>query len=237
MPPFASQRVPAGVGPEEVWRGLTPASACAGPKSAVKCLSPYDGKMTWVDAAILDVTEWCCRRFQVLTGRTNVWLALQLTNLSIIVYFVWAGVFLWRIDVGPRIALGLFCAGLFYVLTQTILKEPIEAYENNAYRRVAKGLRNPRRIRDALLRISFLTLSIVLFYPILFVYINLRLHIAALSYSLIVLTTAVLYLLACDPLPPCAGKVREWLGGSAPARARANAQRTTAVLSGPPPPS
>jgi hypothetical protein len=23
----------------------------------------------------------------------------------------------------------------------------------------------------------------------------------------------VLYLLACDPLPPCAGKVREWLRG------------------------
>lgn len=174
--------------------------------------------MTWIDSAILDLTEWICRRFQVLTGRTNVWLALQLTNLSIIVYFVWAGMFLWRSEVGPRIVLGLFCAGLLYALTQTIFKEPIEAYENNAYRRVAQGLRNPRRIRDALLRISFLTLSVVLFYPILFVYINLRLHIAALSYSLIVLTTAVLYLLACDPLPPCAGKVREWLGGSAPAR-------------------
>ena len=57
-----------------------------------------------------------------MTGRTNVWLAIQLTNLSIIVYFVWAGVYLWRSDVGPRIALGLFCAGFLYVLTQTIFK-------------------------------------------------------------------------------------------------------------------
>jgi hypothetical protein len=169
--------------------------------------------MTWLDAAILDFTEWCCRRFQVLTGRTNVWLALQLTNLSIVVYFVWAGVFLWRSDVGPRIALGLFCAGLLYVLTQTVFKEPIEAYENNAYRRVAQGLRNPRRIRDALLRISFLNLSIV--YPILFAYISdLRGQLAALSYSLIALTTAILYLLACDPLPPCSGRLTEWLRGS-----------------------
>ena len=124
----------------------------------------------------------------------------------------------------------LFCSGLLYALTQTIFKVPIEAYENDAYRRVAKGLRNPRRVRDAPLRISFLTLSFVLCYPILFVYINpilsayinLRIHVVLLSYSLIVLTTVVLYLLACDPLPPCAGTLREWLRGSAPSRLAAS---------------
>jgi hypothetical protein len=178
--------------------------------------------MTYIDSAILNLTEWFCRKFQLLTGRTNVWLAVQLTNLSIIVYFVWAGVYFWRSGVAPRIALGLFCGGLLYALTQTIFKEPIEAYENNAYRRVAKGFRNPRRVRDALLRISFLTLSLVLLYPILFVYINLRVHMAVLSYSLIVLTTVVLYLLACDPLPPCAGKLWAWLRGSAPSRLAAS---------------
>jgi hypothetical protein len=167
--------------------------------------------MNHIDAAILDLTEWFCRRFQVLTGRTNVWLAVQLTNLSIIVYFVWAGVYFWRSDVGTRIALGVFWSGVLYALTQTIFKEPIEAYENNAYRRVAKGFRNPRRIRDAPLRISFLTLSLALLYPIALAYIHLRVRIALLSYSLIVLTTVVLYVLACDPLPPCPGKVRAWL--------------------------
>jgi hypothetical protein len=45
-----------------------------------------------------------------------------------------------------------------------------------------------------------------------------RVQIAALSYSLIVLTTVVLYLLACDPLPPCPGRVWEWLRGAMPAR-------------------
>jgi hypothetical protein len=174
--------------------------------------------MTYIDSAILNLTEWFCRRFQLLTGRTNVWLAVQLTNLSIIVYFVWAGVYFWRSDVAVRIALGLFCSGLLYVLTQTIFKVPIEAYENDAYRRAAKGFRNPRRLRDQRLRISFLTLSLVLFSPILFVYMNLRVPMAPLTYSLILLTTVVLYLLACDPLPPCAGKVTEWLRGSAPSR-------------------
>jgi hypothetical protein len=178
--------------------------------------------MTYIDSAILNLTEWLCRKFQVLTGRTNVWLAVQLTNLSIIVYFVWAGVYFWRGGVATRISLGLFCSGVLYVLSQTVFKEPIEAYENEAYRRVAKGLRNARRIRDALLRISFLTLSLVLFYPILFAYINLRVPMALLTYSLIVLTTIVLYLLACDPLPPRAGKLKEWLRGSAPSRLAAS---------------
>jgi hypothetical protein len=103
---------------------------------------------------------------------------------------------------------------------------PIEVYETAAYRRVAKGFRNPRRVRDALLRISFLTLSVVLWYPTFLVYINLRLHVVLLSYSLIVLTTVVLYVLACDPLPPCAGRVREWL--------RMSTRRTETVTTGQP---
>src|SRR4029077_2794642 len=58
--------------------------------------------------------------------------------------------------------------------------------------------------------ISFLTLSALLAYPIRFVYITLHAPLVLLSYSLIVLTTVVLYLLACDPLPPCVGTVRQW---------------------------
>jgi hypothetical protein len=178
--------------------------------------------MPYIDLAILNGTEWLCRQFQVLTGRTNVWLGVQLTNLSIVVYFVWAAAYFWNSDVVPRIAGGLFCGALLYVLTQTVLKVPIEAYENNAYHRVAKGLRNPRRVRDALLRTSFLTLSIVLFYPIVFVAINVRAPLVVLTYSLIVLITVLLYVLACDPLPPCAGKLREWLRGLAPSRVAAS---------------
>ena len=173
--------------------------------------------MTYLDSAILDVTEWLCRKFQLLTGRTNVWLAIQLTNLSIIIYFVWAAIFFWAVDTGLRIAVGLFCGGLLYLLTQTLFKVTIESYENSAYHRVAKGFRNPRRVRDAFLRISFLTLSIVLLYPIVLVYTVLHLQFAILTYCLILLTTVVLYLLACDPLPPCPGRLKQWLRRSAPA--------------------
>lgn len=180
--------------------------------------------MTYLDSAIVKLLERFCHWFQRLTGRTNVWLAAQLTNLSVIIYFVWAGVSFWRTDVALRVAVGLFCAGLFYVLTQTVLRVPIEAHENAAYQRVAKGFGNPRRVRDALMRSLFLTLSLVLVVPVFVLYLNLRTHVALagysvivlLSYSLIGLTTIVLYLLACDPLPPCVGRVAEWLRGSAP---------------------
>jgi sterol desaturase/sphingolipid hydroxylase (fatty acid hydroxylase superfamily) len=136
--------------------------------------------------------------------------------------------YFWTAAVLPRALVGVFCVILLYVLSQTIFKVPIEAYETNAYRRVAKGLRNPRRVRDALLRISFLTLSLVLLYPLAILYsipiasisiqIRERLPLILLTYSLIVLTTVVLYLLACDPLPPSPSKLREWLRGAAPAR-------------------
>jgi len=176
--------------------------------------------VTYIDSAILDATESLCHRFQRLTGRTNVWLAVQLTNLSVIVYFVWAVLYFWSADLTLRIAVGLFCTGVFYVLTQTIFKVPIEEYENYAFRRVAKGHRNPRRVRDALLRTSFLTMSILLAvaYRSLSVYVAFSSRIALLTCLLIVLMTALLYLLACDPLPPCAGTIREWIASLASSR-------------------
>jgi hypothetical protein len=165
-----------------------------------------------IDSAILDVTEACCQKLQTLTGRTNVWLAVQLTNLSIVIYFVWAGAFVLASDLVTRVVVAAFCLGLLYLLTQTVFKVSIEASETNAYRRVAKGYRNPRRVRDAMLRILFLVLCVVLLGPVLLVYASLQMRLVLLSYSLIVLTTVLLYVVACDPLPPCTGKLREWIG-------------------------
>jgi hypothetical protein len=174
--------------------------------------------MTAVDLALVELTERLCRRFQWLTGKTNLWLAVQLTNVSVVFYFFWATVYFWDALLGVRVAVAIFCGGVFYVLTQTVFNESIGVAEADAYRRVAKGLRNPRRIRDAQLRISFLTLSVLLFYVLIFVYMNFRVPMALLSYPLVVLTTVLLYVLACDPLPPCTGKVKEWLRGVAPAQ-------------------
>lgn len=172
--------------------------------------------MTYVDSAVLDLTEWICRRFQTWTGRSNVWLAFQLTNLSIVVYFIWVGGLYWLSgDLWLRLFVATFCGAVFFVLTRTIFKTSIDVAEAEAYRRVAKGLRNPRRVRDAQLRIAFLTLSVLLSYPLWFAYLHLHLRFVLLTEALIVLTTVVLYVLACDPLPPCASKVGAWLRGMA----------------------
>ncbi len=195
-----------------------------------------------IDEWILDVTEWACRKFQLLTGFTNVWLAVQVTNVSIVVYFIWAGAYFVGGDLLTRIFIGLFCGGLFYLLAQTILRVPIETYETGVYLRVAQGLRNPKRVRDALLRITFLLMVVVLPGPIFFVYANRRsdtllaLYVLILCYVLVVLTCVVLYLLACDPLPPCKGRVREWfrdlVGSRVPASESANgATRDAGLLS------
>ena len=186
--------------------------------------------MTYVDSAVLDFTERMCRRFQAWTGRTNVWLAFQLTNLSIVVYFIWAaGLYFVSGNLALRVFVAVFCGAVFFALTRTIFKVPIESSETEAYRRVAKGLRNPRRIRDAQLRIAFLTLSVVLFCPLWFAYITLHLRFVLLTDALIILTTVVLYVLACDPLPPCASTVREWFRGMAPTRVSSVSNRPYAT--------
>jgi hypothetical protein len=175
--------------------------------------------MTFIDESVLNFTERMCHRFQYWTGRTNVWLAFQLTNLSIILYFIWvADLYLLTVDPVSRAFVALFSAVVFLVLTRTIFKTSIEASEIEAYRRVAKGLRNPRRIRDANLRTGFLTLTILLSFPLSLAYVTLQLRFVLLIQVLVVLTTVVLYVLGCDPLPPCANRVREWLRGIGTAR-------------------
>jgi hypothetical protein len=174
--------------------------------------------MLSIDSAVLDLTEWLCRRFQRLTGRTNVWLAVQLTNLSIILYFLWVVVFFGTANLSTRVAVWFFCSAVMYALSQTLFKDSIETHETYAFRRVARGLRNPRRVRDALLRISFLNLSLVLLGPAVLLSSRFPMRFALAGYLLIVLTTVVLYLLACDPLPPCEAKVKEWVRALFPAR-------------------
>jgi hypothetical protein len=130
--------------------------------------------MAFIDSVVLNLTERSCRGFQRLTGRTNVWLALQLTNLSIIVYFVWAGLYAFNIDIELRVVAAVFCVALCMSSRRRSSRRRSRPMRRPPTSVSPKGLRNPRRIRDALLRTSFLTLCLVLAYPVLFVYQNLR---------------------------------------------------------------
>ena len=55
-------------------------------------------------------------------------------------------------------------------------------------------------------------------YPQVLATLNLGVSSFIVAHGLTVLTTVLLYLLACDPLPPCQGKVHEWLRALVPAR-------------------
>lgn len=168
--------------------------------------------MGYLDATVLRGVEWLCQRFQLLTGRTNVWLAVQLTNLSVAIYFTWAlMVYVVSGDLALRIYLTLFLGGVLFVLSRTIFRESVDAAEAESYRRVARGVMNPRRLRDAQLRVAFLTFSLILVPPLVFANRVLHTAIPLLTASLLVITTVLLYVLACDPLPPAEGKVREWV--------------------------
>jgi hypothetical protein len=80
------------------------------------------GPITYLDGRILNAIERGCRSFQRLTGKTNLWHAAQLMNLSIIVYVLWAVMYSWRAPVCWRVAVAVFCGLLVYILTQAILK-------------------------------------------------------------------------------------------------------------------
>ncbi len=162
-----------------------------------------------IDSALLDLAERICHKIQMWTGRTNIWLAFQLTNLSVIVYFVWVALYFPNLPPYWRIPAALSCGGVLLAVSQSVFKVSVDASVSNAYRRVAKGLRNPRRVRDAPLRLAFLTLSIALLFPLLFIFVIVRSPVALLGYLLVGLTAVVLYLLACDPLPPCRGRLTE----------------------------
>jgi hypothetical protein len=179
----------------------------------------------FVDEVVLNFTERICHRFQIWTGRTNVWLAFQLTNLSIVLYFIWvADLYVVTVDSVVRAFVALIAGLVFFGLTRTIFRTSIDVAESEAYRRVARGLRNPRRIRDVQLRTVFLTLTTLLSLPLWLAYATLHLRFVLLIDVLVVLTTVVLYVIGCDPLPPCAGRVREWLRAVAATR---DAERLT----------
>ena len=96
----------------------------------------------------------------------------------------------------------LFCSGVPIVLMRTFFQGcPSRRPRTKAYRRVAKGMRNPRRVRDAQLRISFLTLTVLLGGPPGRLCLRRRTEAGADGYLLTVLTTIVLHVRSATRFP------------------------------------
>src|SRR5258708_33611080 len=102
--------------------------------------------MTYVDSAVLDFTEQMCRRFQTWTGRTNVWLAFQLTNLSIVVYFIWVtGLYFLSVDFAFRLFVALFCGGGVFLVTRSLFNRPSGAPQDESHPRAGPVYRTVAR--------------------------------------------------------------------------------------------
>ena len=176
-----------------------------------------------LDAWVLDLVEAACRRWQRLT-RANQRVARRAAHQREHRRLLRVGRRrIWTNDWGIRGVLAVFAALVLYGLTKSVFRMPIESAESSAYRRVMKGLRNPRRLRDLGIRLPFLGLSVLLAGPSLFAY--RWLGIRPFSYGLVLLTTALLYVLACDPLPPQPGAIRERWAALVAALARRPAER------------
>jgi hypothetical protein len=75
------------------------------------------------------------RRFQDGTGPQRV-ARLQLTDLSIVVYFIWgSGLYVQSAGLALPAFVALFRGGVFFVLTHTLFKLSIDAQETEAYGR------------------------------------------------------------------------------------------------------
>lgn len=172
------------------------------------------------DVAVISFLEKQLHRFQRLTGKTNFWVAKQICMLQIVLW----GIFLIAIPfenfppVWERSLLILICIGvspLAFTIVYSRAKR-CDQMEKDAFIRLENGVANKgknmsvHRVFHVLILITFF-LSISLEYRGLIT----RSAIQLIYFSDILR----LYLMVCDPLPPCAGKIKEWLGSFKPAPA------------------
>lgn len=184
--------------------------------------------------SIFSVDEWLIERYehvahraQMFTGKTNFWmagacyLACGLICALSVVLFVYGVQPAWAMRLGIYASAGSHRVWIDFAVASLWARRGLFGWkreESRAFARLADGVSNPRRIHapDKILRLFF-----VCFYGSIFV---VGLFVEPRFYTFGVLFVSALYLEACDPLPPCAGKIREWLS----AWSRCSAQETAA---------
>lgn len=155
-----------------------------------------------IDARVLDAVERFTRKLQILTGKTSFFFAdLCLAGICglIIVRSI-----LYEFD----FILLFFLMLCLIKLTFSRLIEEIEID------RLHEGFANPDKTDDKM--IVFRLFNLLVSMPSIVELIkNINSDINILS-LIIILITAYFYLSACDPLPPCQSKIKEWIKGLFP---------------------
>ncbi len=168
------------------------------------------------DEFLLDSAEAIAHRFQMWTGKTNFFLA----KLSAAIFCVAALVSLIE-KIAAHAPFGLYLLNKYYDVVFSLggMVWYYDSEEYQAVRRFSEGVKNPTRV-DPFWRATRIVLTSLI------LYINLAaLTIDASSYLfdfklqsteaftpfMNILVICWLYWIACDPLPPSSGKIRNWL--------------------------
>jgi hypothetical protein len=165
-----------------------------------------------MDSAIIGFVEKFAHRFQRLTGKTNFFLLGLIAGILLIPSFIGmlkgTSMFDPMNPEPPEKTSFDYMTDFMriYVLSEVAIFEwKIE--EDAALRRLSQGLANPRKgsVGWALCRTLFFQVFIL---GTLSSIRNWNLLSAAIEGCV----SLILYLYSCDPLPPCQGKIKEWLG-------------------------
>ncbi len=145
-----------------------------------------------VDLFLLNKVEKLGHRFQLLTGKTNFFLSMVCTYIFIALV-VW-GCFISK----HKLSMGT-------LIMLLLISSKIVTYrykEDDAFNRLQKGLSNFEKVAPFAKFFRKVTvLVIVAFSILLFLYLSLLWTCIGL----------IAYLSACDPLPPCKGKIGEMI--------------------------
>jgi hypothetical protein len=161
------------------------------------------------DEFVLLKVEKCCHWFQRMTGKTNFYLnglvSFIVAAILVKVYFSVSlnfaevkegGLLIWAQE-HPII----YWMYISYYLGDAFLWH---IWERLAYDRLGKGLANPyKKVWRTMRLVSiFLVFGTLPFFPE---------FLSPYDEAYIILSVAYLYLSSCDPLPPCSGKIKDWL--------------------------
>jgi hypothetical protein len=164
-----------------------------------------------LDQRIISTLEAMLHRFQKLTGKTNYWVYHQVLVLQILSVMIWAVSFftytsysiIFRIF---AVVLSLIIGRLVFIPRLLKKAKTVEDREAEAFERLASGIANPKKIDE-----DVVVSRIIAFWMSLFLVWLFHLWAPWVNQILVLGGTLELYLLACDPLPPRAGKIQDWL--------------------------
>ncbi len=176
--------------------------------------------LLWLDTFILKEVEHSMHLLQKLTGRTNYYILsrFELLECGLALLILWQSV--WQVTPEDLFSISglvyrfahqhpiIFSA--FFVISLFRGMYGWRTIEDEAFNRVSRGLANPKKIS----LIYIFTRIFVFWFIVGYWALSISKHrflIAWPFFTLLVVFLLALYLDCCDPLPPCRGKIGDWL--------------------------